>query len=517
MNPYELNPNVAATMLGRAKLFRVIKAVLTKPSPDHVSLVGPRLNGKTTILRQLQADPVVRGAFSVIVHWDLRRATPGDDESFRRTLAELFASALRGVHDDLIEEKRDDAWLKGTIELVCACTHKRVLVVLDGIDAVLRGRSVTRHVWDNLKAFGDSSVTFVCASRDRLVELCDAESSSSDFWDMFTVVQQVGAFEESDWGDLVSPLSSRRPVEESARKALIAWSGGNPRLACELLHHLHDATGSGPITKSEVDAEAEALIQARHDTLTALWRRECDELMRGLLYDLATGQAVQLNRVAPTTRERLSSMGFIAVSPTSIRMGCGLMSQFAKDRGATANHLRRLFADEPDYARNIGATLELRLAQVRGGDAELRRYTSAALRSLSPEDPMGPWRCFRDIVDRALVLIYKAEGTADGRLSDSWKEPLGSLYPTNGRPPKKRGISCRCLDIATGNDDYDPVAQHVTKRTVALLDAISTAGDVTNHKRSARMPPVVSVHSTAALCAVAVELFAAVTEEIPLR
>lgn len=515
MNPYELNPNTPTALHGRAKLYRGVLAALTKPTPDHVSLVGPRFNGKTMILRRLVADDAVRGAFVEVVYWDLRHATPRDDDSFRRAFAAQLAAALRGRRDDLIDGELDYTWLTSALDMLAEESGRRVFVVLDGIDAVLQARAVTRQVWDNLKALGDRGITFACGSRERLVDLCDAESSTSDFWDMFTTVQAVGPFDESDWPALLAPLAARRAIEESGRKALVAWTGGNPRLVCELLHQLY--AGVGTVTKREVDTEAEALLRERHDTLSALWKRECDEETRGVLCDLAAEQPLPLNRVPLAVRDRLGSMGFVSVAPTSLRMSCGLMAQFAKDRGATANHLRRLFAEEQDHARNIGAALELRLAQVRGGDAELRKYTGLALRALSPDDPMGPWRLFRDIVDRALWLVFAAECASDGRLPDAWKAPLGDKYPSNGKPPKKRGMSCRCLDLATGNEENEPAARYVTKRTFVLLDALSTAGDVMNHKRGARMPALIPVACTASLCGVAVELFAAITEEIPLK
>ena len=62
-----------------------------------------------------------------------------------------------------------------------------------------------------------------------------------------------------------------------------------------------------------------------------------------------------------------------------------------------------------------------------------------------------------------------------------------------------------------------PVTSHVTKRTVMLLDLLKQAGDSDNHWEEQKMPAVLSVADSAVFCAAAVELFAAITTEIPRR
>jgi hypothetical protein len=62
-----------------------------------------------------------------------------------------------------------------------------------------------------------------------------------------------------------------------------------------------------------------------------------------------------------------------------------------------------------------------------------------------------------------------------------------------------------------------PVTTHVTKRTVMLLDLLKQAGDSDNHWEEQRMPTGFSVAESAVFCAAAVELFAAITAEIPLK
>ena len=52
-NPYQVLGASVPTMLGRAALVERIERHLLKPSPDHVSVVGPAHYGKSVLLRHL--------------------------------------------------------------------------------------------------------------------------------------------------------------------------------------------------------------------------------------------------------------------------------------------------------------------------------------------------------------------------------------------------------------------------------------------------------------------------------
>ena len=53
INPYYVFGPSIPPMLGRASLMRSIENHLLKPSPDHVSVVGPAHYGKSVLLRHL--------------------------------------------------------------------------------------------------------------------------------------------------------------------------------------------------------------------------------------------------------------------------------------------------------------------------------------------------------------------------------------------------------------------------------------------------------------------------------
>jgi hypothetical protein len=514
MNPYESPSATSPTMLGRRRVYQDLSAMLSRRPPLHRSVIGPRMNGKTVILRQLAEDAAVTSKFAASFYWDLRHDPPRGDDAFRRGLArELDAAFARAGRDDLRDASLDFESVTLALKEIHGASQT-VLAILDGVDRVLEERLVTRQVWDNLKALSDAGLTLVCASRLRLGELCDHDSFTSDFWEVFGVPVEVGPFDDADWDDVLAPLMARRTVDTSARKELRAWSGGQPRLAFELLLRLGALGGDHAIAKAHVDAAADALYLEQPDPLRLLFKR-CDPPLRDHLLDLTSNGDLPANQVPEAHRRSLAAMGLVAESGGRVTLACRLMERYVKTEGGATSQLRRLFASEADYQRNVREVLDYRLAQVRGGDARLRGYVKRALADLTLEEPRRPWREFRAIVDRALELVWAVEAP-DGLLPEAWKEPLQERYPRDRRAPK-RPQSCEFLDKATGYMRQPPVTTHVTKRTVMLLDLLKQAGDSDSHWHEQRMPTTFSVADSAVFCAVAVELFAAVTTEIPSK
>ena len=136
-NPYQvLGPSIPS-MLGRAALVQRIENRLSKPTPDHVSVVGPKHYGKSVLLRHL-ADVYRAGSdgYLTTVHIDLRHDTPGSDGAFKRRLAAEVKTALRPERTQLSEYiDPDDAAVHESLDLVfeeLAGEGARILVVLDG-------------------------------------------------------------------------------------------------------------------------------------------------------------------------------------------------------------------------------------------------------------------------------------------------------------------------------------------------------------------------------------------------
>ena len=82
-NPYHVFGTDIPPMLGRQRLFDQLVRQLTKQTPDHVSVTGPRHYGKSVLLQHL-ANFFGNGTGSYVAsaYLDLRHQTPDSDPSF---------------------------------------------------------------------------------------------------------------------------------------------------------------------------------------------------------------------------------------------------------------------------------------------------------------------------------------------------------------------------------------------------------------------------------------------------
>ena len=207
-NPYQVFGASTPPMLGRASLVdRINQHHLLKPSPDHVSVVGPAHYGKSVLLRHL-ADTHRTGSshYLTAAYIDLRHGTPESDGAFMRRFASEVKEALHSARPDLSELlDLDDEAIHELLKLVLAELEDesgRILVVLDGFDYVLAGTGLTRNLWDQLRSLAQqTSLRLVTGSRRPLRELCKTEESrTSDFWEIFyDTPVRVAALDQGDW------------------------------------------------------------------------------------------------------------------------------------------------------------------------------------------------------------------------------------------------------------------------------------------------------------------------------
>src|ERR1700730_15770629 len=93
-----------AEMLGRRAIMSKMLGALTKPTPDHLQVVGPRFAGKTVILNELARRLRQAGTpYTAVSIWDLGHQTPGSDELFMQDFARELSSALAVNHSDYAE------------------------------------------------------------------------------------------------------------------------------------------------------------------------------------------------------------------------------------------------------------------------------------------------------------------------------------------------------------------------------------------------------------------------------
>jgi hypothetical protein len=205
LRPYQVTRTGAIPeMLGRERLFDQLYRQLSKSTPDHVTLVGPRLFGKSVLLNHLAKHVRPgRDGYLTSVYWDLGHETPGTDQEFFGSFAGAVRAALLGRRDDLANEINPERGKKDLNDIfdLLADDNQRLLVIMDGLDRALSATTLTRNLWDGLKALGDKkSLWFVTGSRKKLRELCKTkESQTSDFWAIFNPNPvRLGKLDDSD-------------------------------------------------------------------------------------------------------------------------------------------------------------------------------------------------------------------------------------------------------------------------------------------------------------------------------
>ena len=534
-NPYKILGPSIQPMLGRGALVRQIERHLLKPSPDHVSVVGPKHYGKSVLLRHLAGTYLLgptgyrvlppdepaelagtdrwgRSDYLATVYIDLQHDTPGSDGAFRRRFAEeikaTFQPDLWGLSDHpALWDSLEMFELPEYLDLENETSHEsldlvfteledrgaRMLVVLDGLDYALFGTGLTRNLWDQLRSLAQkTSLRFVTGSRRPLRKLCKTEESrTSDFWEVFYDTPiRVAALDDSDWDAFLQPLlDAGCALDESARKEIANWTGGVPLLVCALLQKLWEQYRATPrLSKPEIDRAAGAVLGERRELLAELWD-DCDVELRADLGALAAAD-IPVGDLSDGRRRALESRGFGRISKNRLRSSCRMMQHYAEERAPALADLTRLFGSSPDFEAHIRSLLELRLAQVArpGVDRDLRESVRNAVRDIEP-DPKHALVWIRSIADRALALIWDAElprsRTLPPKWLDEWRHAgVKSLPEDGGKLPYGSGLQCGVLRLITGTDRVRRQSRYVTKTTSLLVDHLQSVGSFGQHREN---------------------------------
>lgn len=517
-NPYQVRGPGIPRMYGRERLAQELLRHLTKTTPDHMSVVGPTLFGKSILLRHVASCTAVGNHYVASFYWDLRHGTPRTNAEFRRRFAELTKHALSDGEPELADwlqpDDDDDEALGDVLHLVFDELERhghRMLAVFDGFDHVLAETGITRNLWDNLRALAQKgSLRLVTGSRDTLRELCRTEESrTSDFWEVFyDAPLPVGRFDDSDWPGFLKPIESKGVgLDDSARKEIVNWTGGVPILAAALANRLYsESSRAVTLSKLHVDSVAEDLLETPGESLAALWD-DCSIELKSDLTELTRGP-VRAADMPPPRRRELELRGFATSSRGGLRSSCRFMKRYAEVHGEGVTSLRRLFGDPVGFEGNIRGVLELRLEQVAGADPELLGYVRNAVRDLYPV-PTQSVMWARSIAERALALVWSAELPSDRSMPAPWKF-VDVRFDDYGRFPRSLGVQCGILRRITGTGQHDPVAEFVTKPTCLLIDHVQSVGDFGQHKEG----QTVSVGFAAAFCFSAIALCERLAEDL---
>ena len=515
-SPYRVLGVEVPSMLGRERLFDRLCRHLTKASPDHVSAIGPRLFGKSVVLKHL-ALHFPQDHFVGSVYWDLRYSTPRTNAEFRSQFARHVKDSLQPLRPDLAEYlEPDDEEVSDLLMLLFDALKDdgvRLLAVLDGFDHLLGDPGINRNLWDELRALTQTmGICLVTGSRARLLDLCmDEESRTSNFWQIFHDPPfQVGTFEDDDWAGFLAPfVASGIRMDGSAEKEIRNWTGGVPVLAAGLAERLIAKHRRGEtISKADVDRVAGEMASEPLSTVRALWD-DCSVNLRSLLTELSSGGVV-VSDVSDRQKRELVFRGFAQEFRDGLRSSCTLMAAYARQRTDEVAYLNRLFGRPDRFNQNIQGMLELRLDGIANqADPRLVGFVEKAIRDLHPNpDTAAMW--MRSVADTALDLIWKAELAEDKSLPDDWK----SLYEEGKAPdclPPWSGTQCFLLRRATGTERNRRITKFVTKPTYLLVDHIHSIGNFGQHREG----QVVSLPTAASFCLSAIELCERLSEELP--
>ncbi len=514
-SPYQVLGTGVPQMLGRERLFDRL-CVLTKKSPYNVSVVGPRLFGKSVLLSHL-ASHFPQDHYAASMYWDLRFETPRTDAEFRSRFAEHMKDALAQEEPDLAEYlEPDDEAVSDLLKLVFEDLHgrrSRVLAVLDGFDHLLGDFGITSNLWDELRTLAQiGGLCFVTGSRARLYDLCkDEESRTSNFWQIFHDPPfRVCRLGDEDWHGFLAPFASMGiRVDGSAEKEIRNWTGGVPVLAAALADRLiAGRRGSEAISKADVDRVAGEMADEPLESVRALWD-DCPIELQSALTELSTTGKARATEVPVRRKRELLFRGFAQESRGGLRSSCGLMAAYARRRKDQVAYLNRLFGDPDRFEDNVQGMLELRLEGiVARADPNLARFVRNAIRDLHP-DPNGAVVWMRSIAETALDLIWKAELGPDRSLPDAWK--FAGIVFEGGRLPGDQGPQCGILRRITGTRQSHRIAEFVSKPTCLLVDHIHSVGNFGQHREGQE----VSLPTAASFCLSAIELCERLSRELP--
>lgn len=509
--------------IGRRAVVQRINELLSEG--QHVSVVAPKSMGKTRLLEHIVEQH--RGGsdlFTTAALVDFRLDPPGSMAEalirFAKALREAFAShadlAFLAAEVDLnaaTEELYDQ--LKLAVSMTDELGH-RVLVVLDGCDPVLNNSTIPRNLWDNLRALAQSaSLRLMTGTRDQLVNLCyNPEARVSDFFNIFWDEPiRIGPFDNEDW-TAVHALGGRE-WDGAARKEVINWTGGRPDLVDLVLDRLDRNGGATGVDKATIDAIGESISQNGSARVSSIWH-DCSDDSRGDVLQLIRGEVAAAE--IPTARlGYLVDRGIAVQTGNKVRLANRLIERIASQRQADVTGIRRLFEAESEFDVNIRTVVELRLARLQNVDGSLRRFVDRAIRHL-PADPHGAVSSARDILDRALDMIWAIE-CPGGQVPQPWIHHWGQYGPSNNLASQyarssaigaDRGRQCSLLQAATGRQGVPQVTTHVSKSTYVLIEYMKQLGDFRNHSKTDA-----SLTMAISFCFAAISLLEALAREIP--
>jgi hypothetical protein len=234
--------------------------------------------------------------------------------------------------------------------------------------------------------------------------------------------------------------------------------------------------------------------------------------------DLAriSSEDVLVTTVPTPRKEELEKRGFVRQSSNKLKSCCRLIKKYAELREPSVEEVRRLFQDAQGFEANIQKVLEMRLAQINGGDEQLKGSVSKAIREIcSNPNEVITW--MRRIATRALDLIWASELPPNRQLPaiwvNEWRIKCLNFPNDNGKLPSGMYHQCIILQLITGSrPNLMPISKYVTKPTYTLLNHIKEVGDFGQHPTERDK---VTIGIAVAYCLSAISLCESLINDLP--
>lgn len=479
-------------LLGRKKIIQRLLNDLTKTSPSHLTIIGPRSCGKTVLMHGLEKLlKQEESYYDSVVLWDLGHRTPMSDQCFLKELCQQLGKGLSesgSPYADHLLLAEDDEY--GTIREVLEAINDeegKILMLWDGFDKPLSSGKLTRNLWDQLRELASiDSLRLVTATRQSLIDLLrNEDSATSDFWNIFDQTPvRIGAFDTQDMDALLDTLDGYDFLSGAVTE-IFNWSGGNPPLALTLLNRVCELYPPGEIGNQQVVIAAREAQEGVDSILKSQWS-DCSPPAKDLFISLVEQGPLSADKVGKADSEDLLSRGLVNLSGKQLSASCKFMSNLSASDVSDTGSMARLFGDEDCYNKNIRSLLERRLEQIRVVDDRLTRLVQLNLEAISDytEDCLANLSGIRD---RALKLIWENELEADGSVPNDllsyWTEPVRAkdsskltdkiIEKKPYRAPSDQYQQLRMLQLLTGSaNGFESKAKYVSKDTYVLLNAI---------------------------------------------
>ncbi len=492
-----LGPTVPP-LVGRKDVMQRLWTDLTKRTPSHLSVVGPRYIGKSVILHELARRMREEDSpYDAVILWDLKHQTPGSDGAFLAGMSRHLADGIRTVNSDYADhlltlEGHEYSELCEVIEALNS-DDVRILMIWDGFDEPLATGQLTRNLWDQLRELASyRCLRLVTATRRNLQELIRSEESiTSDFWGIFdTNPVKVRNFTEADREAVyeASGISFFSP----ARTELENWTGGFPPLFLIVVNSVLAEAPTTGADNASVNTAAQNSRDRAQPFLADLWA-DCDARSKDLLLLLLERGEAPSASVSHRQRNYMKELGFITEHAGFLRASCRLLQEYVKDAGTDSSAISRLFGASDTYKANIREFLEQRLSHLSRVDNRLYRYVESAIGFL-PDDPDIALNNLTSIEERALDLIWEREFGADRivplEVRSYWtttprdREKLvkAMMDEDNWQVPSDRGRQIGMLQLLTGSrPDFDSKANATSKDAYVLINAIHSYRNRNQH------------------------------------